>query len=139
MTDDTLIRALEVTMAQLNTQVEALSPLIADLGQAGGTAVRIADNVAAGTDDLPELIDALEGSLRSLDVVLAATAEAMPTFEATAGDAGRSLEQLPDVLERTSQTLAQLEDLLDALRRSWLIGGSGGNAGEAPGALDVRP
>ncbi len=137
--DETLVLGLETAVVQLNQQVAALAPLLADLGQAGGTAVRIAENVADGTEELPTLVNQLQTTLRAVDILLGETATAMPAFEDAALNAGDSLEALPEVLRRTGQTLAQLEDLLDTLRRSWLIGGGGTATGEPLTPSDVRP
>ncbi len=140
LTDDSLVRGLENSVLLLNEQVEALAPLLADLGQAGDSFVAITDNVATGTETLPELLATLETSLRSVNDLLAASAEAVPTFQAAAGDAGEAVAELPQVLRRTERSLAQLEDLLEVLRRSWLIGGGGAGAvGAGPSPTDVRP
>ncbi len=138
LTDDTLVRRLESTVDLLNTQVRALEPVIADTDRLMTNVVDVTGNVARGTAELDALIATLERTLRSADAMMVQLETATPAFADTARGAGRAAAELPDVLRRTSQTLAQLEELLDALRRSWLLGGGGGER-EGVSPLDVRP
>ena len=139
LTDDRLVRRLETTVALLNTQIEALAPVVAQADTMTADAARLTGNLAAGTAELPQLMRALERTLAATEPLLVELAAATPAFAETARGAGEAAAELPAVLRRTSQTLAQLEELLDALRRSWLIGGGGrpGDAGPTPS--DVRP
>lgn len=139
LTDDTLVRGLETTVTLLNTQVQSLEPVIANADQLMENVVGVSGNVARGTEDLGPLLATLERTLRSTDALMVELAAATPAITEVAQGAGRSVETLPDVLRRTGQTLAQLEELLDALRRSWLVGGGGTPAGTAATPMDVRP
>jgi phospholipid/cholesterol/gamma-HCH transport system substrate-binding protein len=137
LNDDTLVRALETTVILLNAQIQALEPVIANADVLMDNVIDVTDNVAAGTADLGPLLATVDSTLKSADALALELARAMPDFADTAAGAGRAAAELPEVLRRTSQTLAQLEDLLDALRRSWLLGG--GAPTPAPSPLDVRP
>ncbi len=137
LNDDTLIRALETSVVLLNAQIEALEPVIANADALMDNVVDVTGNVAAGTADLAPLLATVDRTLRSADLLAAELTRAMPDFADTARGAGRAAAELPEVLRRTSQALAQLEDLLEALRRSWLLGG--GAPVPAPSPLDVRP
>jgi phospholipid/cholesterol/gamma-HCH transport system substrate-binding protein len=139
LTDDSLLRRLETTVTLLNTQIEALAPVLAQADTFTADAAQLTGNLAAGTTELPALVGSLQRSIAAAEPLLVELAEATPAFAETARGAGQAAAELPQVLRRTSQTLAQLEELLDALRRSWLIGGGGqpGDAGPTP--LDVRP
>ena len=139
LADDTLLRALETTVAQLNTQIRALEPVLARADTMTADAARLTGNLAAGTTELPALVASLQRTIAATEPLVAELTAATPAFADTARGAGKAAAELPDVLRRTSQTLAQLEELLDALRRSWLIRGGGrpGDAGPTPS--DVRP
>jgi len=139
LADDTLTRRLETTVALVNAQLEALSPVLAEAGALGADAATLTGNLAAGTAELPALVRTLQRTIAAIEPLARELAAATPAVTATARDAGAAAAELPEVLRRTSQSLAQLEELLDALRRSWLVGGGGrpGDAGPTP--LDVRP
>jgi len=130
--DDTLIRGLATTVELLNRQIAAMEPLLRNADAVTG-------NIAAGTEELPTLVATLEGTLASAQPLLRELAAATPAFAETARGAEAMTDELPEVLRRTSQTLAQMEDLLAALQNSWLIGGAGGGGEGGPSPLDVRP
>ncbi|MEO1092431.1 MAG: MlaD family protein [Pseudomonadota bacterium] len=137
LVDDSFLLELQETGADLRQRIADLDPLLADVSVLVGDVQAITADVRAEAD-VAGLVQSLDRALGSTDAALRSLTAIAPTLADAAEGAGDAARALPDVLVRVSQTLAQLEELLDALRRSWLIGGSGA-ATPVPGPEDVRP
>ncbi|MFW5833034.1 MAG: MlaD family protein [Pseudomonadota bacterium] len=129
LVDDTLLRSLETSVELVNQRVAELQPVLTDVN-------RITSSVGAASEDLPGVVAGVDRAVGTLDATLREVAALTDPLGEAATSAGQAADALPAVLVRLAQTLAQLEELLDALRRSWLFGGG---ATPAPGPEDVRP
>ncbi|TVQ34959.1 MAG: MCE family protein [Geminicoccaceae bacterium] len=129
LTDDTLLLGLEDSVELVNQRIAELQPVLANVE-------RITGSVGEAGGELPELVAGVDRTLDALDEAIRAVGRAADAVGGAAASAGQAADDLPLVLVRLGQTLAQLEEFLDSLRRSWLLGGQ---PTPAPGPQDVRP
>ena len=129
LTDDTLMLGIEASVELVNQRIAELQPILADVR-------RITADVGDAGDGLPQLLASVDRTLTTLDASIRSVGSAADAIGGAAQSTGRAADDLPRLLVRLGQTLAQLEEVLDAIRRSWLLGGQ---PTPAPGPGDVRP
>ena len=120
LTDDTLLRQAEDTVATLKAQIAQLGPMLAPVPGLLGQSRGVLANVQSATRDL---------------------ARATPQLPALARNAAESTSNLPALLTQAQAAMAELEKLLTQLRGSWLLGGNGApkpSTARLP-PRDVRP
>jgi phospholipid/cholesterol/gamma-HCH transport system substrate-binding protein len=104
LTDDTLIRQSEDTVATLKAEIARLGPILALV---------------------PGLLDQSRGVLSNVQTISRDTARSASQFPALARNAADSTSNLPALLTQVQATTAELGRLLVQLRGSWLLGGDG--------------
>jgi phospholipid/cholesterol/gamma-HCH transport system substrate-binding protein len=104
LTDDTLIKQAEATVAILKGEIAQLDPLLARV---------------------PGLLNRSNAILANLQSISADAKRATPELPAIAHNVADSTASLPGLLTQTQATAEQLEKLLAQLRGSWLLGGGG--------------
>jgi len=120
LTDDTLIRQAEDTVAALRTEIAQLGPILAPV---------------------PGLLDQSRGVLANVQTISRDTARSASQFPALARNVTESTSNLPALLTQVQATTAELGRLLVQLRGSFLLGGDGApkpNAQRLP-PREVRP
>ncbi len=120
LTDDTLIRQAEDTVATLRTEIAQLGPILAPV---------------------PGLLDQSRGVLANVQTISRDTARSASQFPALARNVTESTSNLPALLTQVQATTAELGRLLVQLRGSFLLGGDGApkpNAQRLP-PREVRP
>ena len=103
LTDDTLIRQAEATVATLKAQIVQLTPILSRV---------------------PPLLDQSHAVLANARAISADAARATPQLPAITRNIADSTSNLPALLIQAQATAAQLEKLLVQLRGTWLLGGS---------------
>ena len=104
LTDDTLVRQVEDTVATLKAEIAQLGPILAPV---------------------PGLLNQTHGVLANVQSMSRDAARATPQLPALARNAADSTSNLPMVLTQAQATTAELEKLLVQLRGSWVLGGNG--------------
>jgi len=120
LTDDTLIRQAEDTVATLRTEIARLGPILAPV---------------------PGLLDQSRGVLANVQTISRDTARSASQFPALARNVTESTSNFPALLTQVQATTAELGRLLVQLRGSFLLGGDGApkpNAQRLP-PREVRP
>ncbi len=121
LTDDTLIRQGEATVATLHAEIAQLGPLLVKVSP---------------------LLDQSHAVLANVQSMSRDAARATPQLPAIAGNLATSTSNLPALLVQAQATTEQLEKLLLQLRGSWLLGGSAAAGKPDPLRLppqEVRP
>ena len=104
LTDDTLIRQAEATVATLKGEIALLDPILARV---------------------PGLLNRSNAILANVQAISADAKRATPQLPAIAHNIADSTSNLPGLLLQTQATAAQLEKLVAQLRGTWLLGGGG--------------
>ncbi len=120
LTDDTLIRQAEDTVATLKAEIAQLGPTLAMA---------------------PGLLEQSHGVLANVQSMSRDLARATPQLPALARNATDSTSNLPTLLTQAQATMAELGKLLVQLRGSWVLGGDGApkpNSARLP-PREVRP
>jgi phospholipid/cholesterol/gamma-HCH transport system substrate-binding protein len=104
LTDDTLIRRAEDTVATLKDEIARLSPIL---------------------ERVPGLLNQSHAVLANVQSLSGDVKHATPQLPAIAHNIADSTGNLPGLLTQTQATAAQLEQLVAQLRGTWLLGGSG--------------
>ncbi len=104
LTDDTLIRQAEDTVATLKGEIARLDPILAPV---------------------PGLLDQSRGVLSNVQSISRDTARSASQFPALARNVADSTSNLPALLTQVQATTAELGRLLVQLRGSFLLGGDG--------------
>jgi phospholipid/cholesterol/gamma-HCH transport system substrate-binding protein len=104
LTDDTLIRQAEATVATLKGEITQLNPMLARV---------------------PPLLNQTHVILGNLQSVSRDAAHATPQLPAIARNLNETTSNLPALLTQAQASTEQLEKLLVQLRGWWLLGGNG--------------
>ena len=104
LTDDTLIRRSEDTVATLKAEIARLGPILVRVPGLLAQSHAVLANVQSASGDLKR---------------------ATPQLPGIAHNVADSTGNLPALLTQTQATAAQLEQLVAQLRGTWLLGGSG--------------
>ena len=104
LTDDTLIRRSEDTVATLKAEIARLDPIL---------------------ERVPGLLAESHAVLANVQSMSGDLKRATPQLPGIAHNVADSTSNLPALLTQTQATAAQLEQLVAQLRGSWLLGGSG--------------
>lgn len=104
LTDDTLIRRSEDTVATLRAEIARLSPIL---------------------ERVPGLLVQSHAVLANVQAASGNLKRATPQLPAIARNVAEATGNLPALLTQTQATAAQLEQLVTQLRGTWLLGGSG--------------
>lgn len=155
LNDQTLIRELEVTVAEANRRLQQSEAILAELnatlaaatgatreaGKAAGEATQAVQNVNQASRTLPQLMQRVERTLAALQQTSGDLAKTTPLLPTIAKNVEQSTAGLPQLLTQTQQTTLELERLLNQLRTHWLLGGDKAPPPEAPRqpAVRVRP
>ncbi len=116
LTEDTMIRSAEQTLATLQSTVAKLQPI-----------ENKASTVVTHTDAVVRHTDAVVGNLRAITADLRAASPALPAITAHAAEASKDL---PALMLQARVTANELQRLLAQLRTLWYLGGSGAPKGD---------
>lgn len=141
LTDDTLVREMETTLASVNQQLERLDAIVADLQSTSGEVAAMTQTIGAHSDQLPALITSASAALASFRQVMAEVERAMPEITKLVRETSSASVALPTLLAQTQQTMADLQQLLVQLQGVWLFGGRDGGAPQRTrlSPLEARP
>lgn len=133
LTDDTLVRELEIAASQLDRTLAEANLVVMDVRKA-------IESAGTAAEGLPRLVQSAESALANVQAATRDLARASPEVPRIARDAASAVATLPGLLTQMQQATAELDRLLVALRTHPLIGG-----GRAPEeqtripAREVRP
>lgn len=125
VTDDTLAREAERTVATAHEQIAALAPIIATLDDAARQTDTLMQTVASHKEDVPALLRRVDVILQSVQAAMRDISRATPQLPDIAHNVTSSTADLPALMTQMQVTTAELEKLLIQLRGSWLLGGGG--------------
>jgi phospholipid/cholesterol/gamma-HCH transport system substrate-binding protein len=135
LSDDTLVRDLETTVADVRRLVAQLEPAVDGINELTRT-------VNAPESGVPELLRRADQALTSLQTAMRNLSRAAERTPRIARNVENASENIPSLLTQTQQTARELEQALAQLRRSWLLGGNA-EAAEQPSdrlpPTEVRP
>jgi phospholipid/cholesterol/gamma-HCH transport system substrate-binding protein len=135
--DETLARDLEAVVAEVRSDVTAVTRIIAQLDASIGNIKALTETANARDGGVPDL-------LRRTNQVLASLQDTLRDLSKAASPLARNLERgtadLPSLVTQLQQTAHELEVLLTQLRGNWLIGGGTPPQERTPlPATQVRP
>lgn len=136
LTDDATAREFELLLANANTTVAGLPPILAELQTTAAEAASLSRAINARSEDLPAMNARIASILDSLDSVMRDLSRTSPELPGITRDVAAASAGVPVLLGMTQQTLAELETLLRQLRGSWLLGGG---AAPVPGNSRLPP
>jgi len=123
--DDRLMVELETTVAGLKETVSSFSVIVTNLESSSGDVAAMTAGFGAQSRKLPEVIDNMNGTLKSLNSVMTEVSNTMPQITAMVKNSADASNTMPTLMAQTQQTLSELERLLVQLQGNWLLGGGG--------------
>lgn len=136
--DDTAVRAVERVLAGLDRNTQQLARVLDNLESGSADVETMTASLRDREDGLPAVLRRTNQSLTTLQGVLRGTADTMPAVQKTMSRTAGASDTLPSLLMRTESTLSELSGVLRQLRRSWLLGGGGTDAGQPARLSPVR-
>jgi phospholipid/cholesterol/gamma-HCH transport system substrate-binding protein len=133
VTNDTLARQTEQTVATAQQQIVDLGKVIAKLDDLADAVTQIAASRQEGVPELLRRVDAILANLQSATYEIT---RASPRLPEIARNMASGTADLPALLTQTQVTAQQLERLLVQLQGVWLLGG-GGHPQTEPSRLPV--
>ncbi|HVR67770.1 MAG TPA: MlaD family protein [Verrucomicrobiae bacterium] len=123
LSDESLVRNLEATVAEAQAAAGDVRRIIAQLEPTVSGFKELADTVNAEDDGVPELLRRADRALTSLESSMRNLSRAAERTPRIARNIENATENLPSLLTQTQQTARALEQVLAQLRQSWLFGG----------------
>lgn len=119
--DRAMADQLSAAVPRMNQSLAALQKVLADLQQASSRLPTIATAAGKSVDEVPPTLQKLQSTLEHLNLVLADLRKMTATLPQTASAVNASLQPLPGIMLQTQETMTQLQRLVRAAQRNWLI------------------
>jgi phospholipid/cholesterol/gamma-HCH transport system substrate-binding protein len=142
LANDTAARELEVMLANTNSKMRAVGPILDDLRTTATQIAALSTAMNAQSKDLPHVGEQLNSILTSLEQITGDISKTSPQLPAMTRDLGTTTASVSVLIGMTQQTLTELEALLRQLRSHWLLGGGTADLPPAEARLpprEVRP
>ncbi|MFZ0612577.1 MAG: MlaD family protein [Desulfobacterales bacterium] len=142
LVEDRMAREVETLLAQVNTDIRQLGPILEMLQTTVGNVSALTGRIAEQSGELPQMTRDAGQLLSSLQSVMQDLSRTTPHLPKMIANVSAATTDVPLMLGQTQQVLYELELLLQQLRSSWLLGGGGAGkpsqSGRIP-ALEVAP
>jgi len=122
--DDSMVREAEATVGSARDAVAALNALMAELQKSAGNINALTQQVS-GPDGVPAVLAQTDQSLATLKKILDDVAVASQRMPAISKNVEGGTANLPALLTQLQVTIQKLDQLVEQLQRSWLLGGGG--------------
>ncbi len=142
LTEDRMAIEVETLLAQVNTTVGKLAPMLESLQTTVGNVSTLSTKLADQASAVPALSQDAGKILASLQLVLEDLSRTTPQLPKLIATVNTAAGDVPVLLVQTQQVLGELEQLLRQLKSHWLLGGAGtSNARpvERISPLEVKP
>ena len=142
VTDTTLIDELESVLRRTNEAMSELGPILQEMQGVARNAALMSERLGEQSAAIPQVADRAVAALDSLESVMADVKRTTPELPRLTRNVADSTAELPVLLLQSQQTLTELEGLIRQLRGSWLLGGGGAAAEQAPARvppLEITP
>jgi phospholipid/cholesterol/gamma-HCH transport system substrate-binding protein len=133
LTDETMVRDIEVIVAKASGIVSDLGQLVSELQLAAGNVKNLSQGISARDGGVPGLLHRADATLATLQQSMRDLALATQRAPQIVRSVELGARDLPGLLTQTQQTARQLEELAIQLRGLWLLGG-----GEKPPPQSMR-
>jgi phospholipid/cholesterol/gamma-HCH transport system substrate-binding protein len=133
LTDETMVRDIEVIVAKASGIVSDLGQLVSELQLAAGNVKNLSQGINARDGGVPGLLHRADATLATLQQSMRDLALATQRAPQIVRSVELGARDLPGLLTQTQQTARQLEELAIQLRGLWLLGG-----GEKPPPQSMR-
>ncbi len=132
LTDDTLIRQTEDTVAAADRQIAALAPAMTRLDDIARQTDALMQQIASGKEGVPEALRRVNAILKNLQTASVDISKLTPELPKVARNVVAGTDDLPSLLTQIEVAAVELEKLLHQLRGMWLLGGAGGSDAAEP-------
>src|SRR5947209_8602061 len=125
LTDETMVRDIEVIVAKASGTVSDLGQLVSELQLAASNVKNLSQGMNAREGGVPGLLHRADATLATLQQSMRDLALATQRAPQIVHNVELGTRDLPGLLTQTEQTAHQLEELAIQLRGVWLLGGGG--------------